>query len=69
MYKIEGVETPSICEQSIAFPTDEVKAMLLELSLPWESEKAHRYADGIRDCFRMGSPRESPNSLHENELH
>ncbi|KAH6941335.1 hypothetical protein HPB50_016310 [Hyalomma asiaticum] len=34
MYKIEALETPSICEQSIAFPTDEVKAMLLELSLP-----------------------------------
>ncbi|KAH6934966.1 hypothetical protein HPB50_002499 [Hyalomma asiaticum] len=34
MYKIEALETPSICEQSIAFPTDEVKAILLELSLP-----------------------------------
>ncbi|KAH6947374.1 hypothetical protein HPB50_018529 [Hyalomma asiaticum] len=34
MYKIKALETPSICEQSTAFPTDEVKATLLELSLP-----------------------------------
>ncbi|KAL1484437.1 hypothetical protein MTO96_032599 [Rhipicephalus appendiculatus] len=32
--KIEALETPSICEQLIPCPTEEVKTILLELSLP-----------------------------------
>lgn len=32
--KIEALETPSICQQLIPCPTDEVKTILLELSLP-----------------------------------
>ncbi|KAH7945567.1 hypothetical protein HPB49_012990 [Dermacentor silvarum] len=34
VYKIEAPETPSICEQVIPCPTEEIRATLLELSLP-----------------------------------